>query len=714
MHINKALTIRALLLLLIPWNIVLSQPANDDLCSSVGLTVGGGCVNGDNTGATTEGLTLPSCFSGNPSNYSHSVWYSFTATDDSITVNFGDGTLGIQVLGVVYGSSDNTCTGTLTELGCKKGGEIKLTGLILGDTYFIMVDGFGTNEGTFCISIYETPPPPPPVGTCDNPRDLFAAGDCNNIAGTQYDEQNNIIWTNTSSGDDDGSTAAGYGNQEGYDGGCADSDLAQNAYWVRFTATVTSAGANSSKTFIDNAGPNTLDYTLFKSAPCTPTACTPCPSPCANLQEVACYSVASGGSQEITVEKDTVYYVMITNSDPNTSDLRYMCLRSGTQFTPPNDDCANGEIATAGVEYTSTNANASPDGSLCSGSTENNVWFSWTAPAGWDTTAYVHMYNQNCACEQGLQLSIYIPSITCTPGGNQSGNCEIVVNPANANDFFGNFTPTPGSTYLINIDGFAGCACEFNFKILSSSILVTGALVADAGTDNTICSSTSDTLGGNTTATGGSGVYGYSWTPSTNLDDSTAANPIASPSSTTTYIVNVTDSASLCTSTDTVIFTVNACGGCTPPEPSGIVTNTSCGGGCTGSIDLTVTGGATPYTYSWSNNATTQDVNSVCAGTYTVTVTENGGCDSIMTFNVTSPAGMTLNMQGSLATCNCPCPGTVWAVPSGGDLSIDGTYDYSWSNGSKSFAQNGICAGTYTVTVTDDQGCIIIGSRTIP
>ena len=56
-------------------------------------------------------------------------------------------------------------------------------------------------------------------------------------------------------------------------------------------------------------------------------------------------------------------------------------------------------------------------------------------------------------------------------------------------------------------------------------------------------------------------------------------------------------------------------------DASGVVTNATCNGSNTGAVNLTVTGGVPPYTYSWSNGATTQDITGVAAGTYTVTVT---------------------------------------------------------------------------------------------
>jgi len=66
-------------------------------------------------------------------------------------------------------------------------------------------------------------------------------------------------------------------------------------------------------------------------------------------------------------------------------------------------------------------------------------------------------------------------------------------------------------------------------------------IVVDAGNDTTFCGSGSATLGGNPTMTGGTPPISYTWTPSTGLSNPSAANPVATVSSTTTYIVSTTD-----------------------------------------------------------------------------------------------------------------------------------------------------------------------------
>ncbi len=136
----------------------------------------------------------------------------------------------------------------------------------------------------------------------------------------------------------------------------------------------------------------------------------------------------------------------------------------------PYDDCADALDITANTEYIINTSNASADGALCSGSMENNIWLTWTCPADWVGVAFIHLFNQDCACPNGTQMSIYTAGTVCTPSG--SPTCEIDLNPNNSDDFYGSFTPTPGVTYLINLDGYAGCACTFSFLISTSNVAV--------------------------------------------------------------------------------------------------------------------------------------------------------------------------------------------------------------------------------------------------
>ncbi|MFM9057406.1 MAG: SprB repeat-containing protein, partial [Bacteroidota bacterium] len=132
--------------------------------------------------------------------------------------------------------------------------------------------------------------------------------------------------------------------------------------------------------------------------------------------------------------------------------------------------------------------------------------------------------------------------------------------------------------------------------------------------------------------------------------------------------------------------------------------NVICNGASTGSVDLSVTGGTPPYSYTWSNGATTQDVSGLAAGTYTVTVNDaNGttfGCTATRTITITQPTAVALSSTQTNILCNGASTGAI-------DLSVSGgtaPYTYSWSNGATTQDLSGLAAGTYSVVVNDANG----------
>ena len=231
----------------------------------------------------------------------------------------------------------------------------------------------------------------------------------------------------------------------------------------------------------------------------------------------------------------------------------------------------------------------------------------------------------------------------------------------------------------------------------TSSITVTSNPSGSATTSNAGCGicDGSATVNG----TGGSSPYAYSWNTSPIQNGATANNLCAG-----TYTVNITD-ANGCAGSTTA--TVGSAGGITSSATS---TDAGCGG-CNGTGAATGNGGTTPYAYLWSSGATTANVSNLCAGNYTVTITDNSGCSSTSTISVASGGSITATSTSSNTGCVGSCDGSATATGAGGT----GPYAYTWST---SPAQNGsgatgLCAGSYTVTVTDAAGCTTTSSVTV-
>lgn len=133
---------------------------------------------------------------------------------------------------------------------------------------------------------------------------------------------------------------------------------------------------------------------------------------------------------------------------------------------------------------------------------------------------------------------------------------------------------------------------------------------------------------------------------------------------------------------------------------TGVRGNVSCNGGSNGTINVSVSGGKSPYTYLWSNGATTQDLSGLSAGSYTVTVTDDGGQVRSMTFTISQPAPIQISCSSTNGNCSNGNLGSVSVSANGCVVS-----SILWSNGATTATVNNLPAGTYSVTVTANNGC---------
>jgi hypothetical protein len=137
-----------------------------------------------------------------------------------------------------------------------------------------------------------------------------------------------------------------------------------------------------------------------------------------------------------------------------------------------------------------------------------------------------------------------------------------------------------------------------------------------------------------------------------------------------------------------------------------VLAHVSCFGGNNGSANVSVSGGTTAYSYAWSTNPvqTAASATALIVGTYTVTVTDKNGCEATSTAEITQPTALTAN-AGVLAHVSC-----FGGNGGSADVSVSGgttAYSYAWSTDPVQTAASAtaLIAGTYTVTVTDKNGC---------
>ena len=139
--------------------------------------------------------------------------------------------------------------------------------------------------------------------------------------------------------------------------------------------------------------------------------------------------------------------------------------------------------------------------------------------------------------------------------------------------------------------------------------------------------------------------------------------------------------------------------------------NVSCFGGTDGSITATPSGGTSPYTYQWSNGGTTQTISSLTASFYAVTVTDNNGVTATRGVTLREPTQLHITASkssypnGYNVSCYQCFNGSITLTPSGGVTS----YTYLWSDGATTQNRSVLGGGDYTVTMTDADGCTVIG-----
>lgn len=142
------------------------------------------------------------------------------------------------------------------------------------------------------------------------------------------------------------------------------------------------------------------------------------------------------------------------------------------------------------------------------------------------------------------------------------------------------------------------------------------------------------------------------------------------------------------------------------PRLSITASNATCGR-TNGTVSIDVIEGK-GVSYRWNNNATTSFITGLVAGTYTVTVTGEGGCTSTATANISAPVTASISAQNTRATCNQP-NGTAFVVKNN-NVVIN---SFKWSNGATTDTLSNLSPGVYTVTATDVNGCTVTASTTV-
>jgi gliding motility-associated-like protein len=253
-------------------------------------------------------------------------------------------------------------------------------------------------------------------------------------------------------------------------------------------------------------------------------------------------------------------------------------------------------------------------------------------------------------------------------------------------------TGLSAALYSVTVTDKNGCRAVSSYTVIDPP-----ALSVSIAASNILCN------GGNNgsitvTATGGTGVYSYTWSP--NVSTTATASNIGPG----TYYVTVSD-ANNCSRTDSAVITQPLAA----LSVSSIVTPVGCTNDSNGAIQLLPSGGAGGYTYSWSTGQALQIISSLPAGTYTGSVTDANGCVTSITNILLNPTPIVSSVVGTSSTCAGAGGGSATLTVSGGVA----PYTFLWSNFETTQNLSNLSGGTYRVIITDANGCKHADSVTI-
>ena len=299
----------------------------------------------------------------------------------------------------------------------------------------------------------------------------------------------------------------------------------------------------------------------------------------------------------------------------------------------------------------------------------------------------------------GLTASTTVRDVNCYGGNN--GSIQVLVNGGTApyafnwtgGDTAQSLSGLTAGTYHVTVSDGNGCGTAASGVITQPN----SGLVISTSPTNVNCNGGNNGAV-NVTVTGGTSPYYFGWTSGQTTQN--ISNLVAG-----IYSVAVSD-ANACNAASSASVTQPAAA----LNASLAVTNVKCFGGNNGALNLTVTGGTSPYSYTWSNSATTQDLQSLTGGTYRVTITDYQACTAVVSAPVAQPsAAVTASLTDSNVSCFAGDNGSINLTVAGGTS----PYTYNWGGGITSQNRTGLSAGTYVVTVHDANACIAIASSII-
>ena len=258
---------------------------------------------------------------------------------------------------------------------------------------------------------------------------------------------------------------------------------------------------------------------------------------------------------------------------------------------------------------------------------------------------------------------------------------------------------TSAGDYTAVATGMNGCSNSLVVTVSSDTTLPEVA----AGADVTLpCNNDQIQLAA---TVGNPGQISLQWTIAENgniLSGGNTANPLVQGPG--TYVLTASSLSNGCALTDTLVVT--------QPVALAVVfgiESISCFGTADGAVSASVSNGQAPYEYLWSTGATTESISNLPAGTYSLTVSDNGECVSVSSAVITQPDNLQLSLTATGQSSFDANDGSINATTVGGTA----PYTFAWSTGTDTPSIEGLAPGNYTLTLTDANGCTQTSTATV-
>ncbi len=445
----------------------------------------------------------------------------------------------------------------------------------------------------------------------------------------------------------------------------------------------------------------------------------------ASLAPLLCHG-SLGGSINLAVQNGTTPLVFLWSNGNTTEDPTGLSAGTYTVTVTDAAGCSKNLTASVSEPTALTSAGISPQ-PACPGEANGGATFLGAAQA---TPPYALLWSSGATVPNltGLAAGVYTLTVTDVNGctltetaqvpefsaptaattvsdvrcfGEKNGSVAVSLSSGSPGFGYawssGSAAPkiealAPG-TYTLTLTYADGkCAQTFDYQIKEPLPILLSATSSPA-----ICNGG---LGGSIDVTVQNGVapLTFLWSNGSGLEDPTDLT-------TGTYTATVTDAAG-CTKTY-----VQAVG----EQPSIALSATwqepKCAGSNDGDIQISPSGGTSPFQFKWSNGASSAAITGLAAGAYTVTITDTAACTEVMMVSLDQPTTLTSAGISAQAACPGEANGSAFFL---GAAQATPPYELRWSTNDIAPVIGGLASGSYALTITDANGCSLVETTEVP